>query len=287
MPLLLILALLAAPTAPGPDEDRDLLADATENRLVAKFLPRFFISQNDCDALPSEFKPHLQHPQSLHRNGTLYAQAFPVPQGIEIHYYHLWANDCGPLGHPLDAEHVAVLIDSQTEQAIAWFAAAHQNTPCDAGTGARADVLNAVDQGPLVYISRGKHASYFSPKSCEAGCNGDRCDQPVPYKPTRILNLGEPNAPLNGATWALSPRWNLQEKMVPELTPAILDLLRGQRGIATISRTPGAVVSVLGAGNIAINETGEALQTGQSHTRNSLKRAKESTRNFFRRLGLP
>jgi hypothetical protein len=292
----LLLALAAGASA---DLDRDQLPDDLEAKLIARFQPRFFLSGSDCDGLPSEFTPNTSFPKSKTRNGTLYAQAFPVRDGIEIHYYHLWARDCGRISHPLDAEHVSVLIDASTHEAKLWFAAAHQNTPCDSGTGARADTLNAVTHGPLVYISAGKHASYFSPASCEGGCGGDRCDNPTLWKPTQVINLGEPGAPLNGATWAQSPLWTLRYKMHAEFTPEVRETLSSHRGIATVSRTPAPVIHVLAAGNTAITESSEALATGQSHTgdalatatdktKSSLKRATQSTRSWLRRrLGLP
>ena len=69
----------------------------------------------------------------------MYAQVFPVsrPGGsfAEIHFYHLWAQDCGMKSHPLDAEAVYALLradrpDSppQDWKAEFWLAAAHEDT---------------------------------------------------------------------------------------------------------------------------------------------------------------
>ena len=71
-------------------------------------------------------------------NGTIYGQAFPRagnPNQVELHYYHLWRVDCGEMGHNLDTEHVSALLGrGQTSKwkALYWYAAAHEETVCDA-----------------------------------------------------------------------------------------------------------------------------------------------------------
>src|SRR5436190_1600529 len=85
-----------------------------------------------------------EFPPAVARNGTIYGQVFPrqglaMPDRfIEIHYFHLWTRDCGRAGHPLDVEHVSVLVHADREDSPAtdwnatyWDAGAHENTVCD------------------------------------------------------------------------------------------------------------------------------------------------------------
>jgi hypothetical protein len=67
---------------------------------------------------PTEFNANSLAPEVQADNGTIYGQAFPTKAANdraligELHYYHLWRKDCGGNGHPLDTEHVAVLIQA-------------------------------------------------------------------------------------------------------------------------------------------------------------------------------
>jgi hypothetical protein len=160
------------------DLDRDGLDDGFEQELLMKFLPSFFLSRDDCDVMPAEFKPYAVEPQTIARNGTIYGQVFEhrlaQPQAfIEIHYYHLWSRDCGRLGHALDAEHVAALVHAENLRApvkdwlaLYWYSGAHEDTVCEVSSGASAIELGAEDRGPDVWISTGKHASYLSHRQC-------------------------------------------------------------------------------------------------------------------------
>ena len=73
----------------------------------------------------------------------------------------------GRTGHPLDTEHVAVLVSgTQSEplsswKAVYWFAAADQDTLCDTSTAERAASLDAEERGPRVWISQGRRALVF------------------------------------------------------------------------------------------------------------------------------
>ena len=106
---------------------------------------------------------------------------------VELHYYHLWRRDCGEHGHPLDAEHVAVLVQASRGRsgraawrALYWYAAAHEQTVCDVSQIARASTLHAEDKGAKVWVSPGKHASYLDERLCNRGCGADRCEAMVP-----------------------------------------------------------------------------------------------------------
>ena len=48
---------------------------------------------------------------------------------------------------------------------------------------------------------------------CRHGCGGDTCKKMTPLPVTRIVNLGEIGAPMNGAFWTSSHRWPLTTKM--------------------------------------------------------------------------
>ena len=150
------------------DSDHDGLSDALEQELLTQFMPRFMIGEHDCSIRPAEFKANSLTPEVLGDNGTIYGQAFPTKAAndhaliVELHYYHLWRKDCGGHGHPLDTEHVAVLIQASDTnigsakwKALYWYAAAHENTVCDVSQIARASSLHAEDHGAMVWISPG------------------------------------------------------------------------------------------------------------------------------------
>src|SRR5512133_1892951 len=188
-----VLALcVAAPSLPAQtaadivDADRDGVDDAVETALLDRFRPVFMVSSCDCDLLPAEFAPALPAafarrgagPRAIARNGTIYGQVFPRGtssgvQLVEAHFYHLWTRDCGARGHPLDAEHVSVLLAAPSLSAPAsdwtartWYAAAHQETLCDVSRFVSAGEVEAEHRGATVWISGGKHASYFSAEAC-------------------------------------------------------------------------------------------------------------------------
>ena len=202
------------------------MSDALEQALLIQFAPRFMVDRHDCSQIPAEFAPNLKIPTVQAEDGTIYGQVFPVKSSsgglpaAEIHYYHLWARDCGPHGHRLDTEHVAVLVgasdrnlDSAKWKAIYWYAAAHEDTVCDVSQITRASTLHAEESGPRVFISAGKHASYLNQKLCQAGCGADKCTDTVALPSGRIINLGEPAHPMNGSIFIASGAWPLIDKM--------------------------------------------------------------------------
>jgi hypothetical protein len=225
MRCVLISALLVgtclASTAQGAliDSDHDGVTDAEELTLLQQFLPRFIISSTDCSIKPAEFTPFSKDPVAAADNGVIYGQVFPLSGragGLELHYYDLWRKDCGESAHNLDAEHVSVLIGREETgkwKARYWYAAAHEDTVCNASQIARAQALNAVDQGAEVWISTGKHAAFLSKAVCKRGCGADSCEGQEQLSNVRVVNLGELPAPMNGATWAASSLWRLSVKM--------------------------------------------------------------------------
>ena len=153
----------------------------------------------------------MTSPEIQEENGTIYAQVSPAQTSTaaapvaEIHYYHLWGKDCGSHGHPLDAEHVSVLVRASGMdtapakwRAIYWYAAAHENTVCDVSQISRASTINATDRGAKVWISPAKHASGSDERLCQAGCGADKCEAMVALSSGKLINLGEPDAPMNG-----------------------------------------------------------------------------------------
>lgn len=290
---MLIPLLLAAALLSGADDDRDGLDDGWEQRMLERFAPRLYLSEGECDVRPAEFAPHEAAPRALARNGTLYGKVTPWDgepgAWVEIHYYHLWANDCGRLAHPLDVERVSVLVEGPAPQAppeqwraAFWFAAAHEDTVCDGSHGAKAAWLKAEIGGATVWVSRGKHASYLAKSRCGKGCGGDQC-QPQRHAMTvhRLINLGEPGAPLNGAVWTASDQWPLRAKMESDFRPAVMVRLREWDKEKAASLHNGVLPlqsTVMGG-----EHTLRGLEKAGHHTDQALVRAEKSTGNALKR----
>jgi hypothetical protein len=221
--ILLLAARMAISQVAGPDADRDGLSDVLEGELLKKFEPRWMISKGDCSVEPARFAAGVAVPTVEGDDGTIYGQAFPGKahrDEIELHFYHLWRQDCGQMGHPLDAEHVAALVrnDAGVDEeprwrAVYWYAAAHEDTVCDASQITRASTLKAEGEGATVWVSPGKHASFLSEELCSHGCGGDRCVDMERMETADVVNVGELSRVMNGAVWASSSRWPLAEKM--------------------------------------------------------------------------
>jgi hypothetical protein len=285
--------LPAESAAASIDSDADGLSDALEQRLLEQFAPRFMVGRDDCSGVPAEFAPKLSVPTVKAEDGTIYGQAFPVPQTtagtkggsepeVELHYYHLWRRDCGEHGHPLDTEHVAVLVrasQSDTAQAtwkaLYWYAAAHEQTVCDVSQIARASTLHAEDRGAEVWISPGKHASYLDERLCKRGCGADKCERMVPLPPGRVINLGEQRHPMNGSVFISSSAWPLKFKMEHTDFP--------EEPMARLESLPPTEIAWFNPGRhpvqgvIAISSTTEgAMAKGASETASSLGTATDS-----------
>jgi len=291
--LLGLLSLAAALSAADADLDKDGLSDATEQRLLEQFLPRFYLSAGECDTAPSEFIGKGGVPVATARSRTLYGQATPAPhlgpEWIELHYYHLWSKDCGRGGHPLDVEHASLLIrgQGQQEMAVYHYTAAHEGTVCDVSMARKA----APGSRAEVYISAGKHASFLSQEACNRnGCGADRCLQPIEMAVSRVVNVGEREAPLPGQEWIQSSAWPFGEKMDSDFDAALLARLESEEGpLRTTKATRGAQRTLaVGSKPVAAVETGArhtdaALQTGASETRGFLKRAAKGVGRFLGR----
>ncbi len=306
------------------DSDRDGLSDALEQQLLEQFAPRFMVGERDCSTLPAQFEPDIQTPEIQAEVGTIYGQVFPSKEPaeaspfVEVHYYHLWRKDCGGHGHPLDTEHVAVLLRASEPhlagakwKAVYWYAAAHENTVCDVSQIARAATLHAEDRGATVWISPGKHASYLNESLCGRGCGADRCEKMVPLKSPTLINLGEPNHPMNGSLFISSRQWPLMAKMsatnfpsaplerlsqLPESDIAWFNPGRHpaqgviakssitQQAIAGGGRNTATALSVADTStesklSTAKNSTGEAISVANGSTGNALMKSYRGTRH--------
>ncbi|HEY0564561.1 MAG TPA: hypothetical protein VGC88_03200 [Terriglobales bacterium] len=279
--LLLSGIAFAQDTRIAGDGDHDGLSDDVEQKLLDEFAPQFLTSPADCAIAPAAFAPGVDAPSFTERNGTVYGQAFPVTragvQEVELHYYHLWTADCGKRSHPLDAEHVSVLLrraGNAEWEAEYWYAAAHEHTVCDVSRLYSARTLDAVSHGPKVWVSAGKHASFFSAEQCRNGCGADVCSNAVPLEKTAIVNLGEPGHPLNGASWVSSPGWELRAKMAQSDFAAV----RIQRLNGTDNATAQGVSFPGMQRGIAVAAVPQAaLGTGEQHTAPGLSVAQEHT----------
>jgi hypothetical protein len=192
---------------------------------------------------------------------------------IELHFYHLWSRDCGRLGHDLDAEHLSAIVFAPAVSAPraqwvaeAWYAAAHQGSACDASSGALASTLGDIGSGPHVFVSRGKHASYFDRGQCKWACGGDVCGEAGVLRPAAVVNIGERDAPLNGALWVHSRRWSLAEKLSSDFDPstrAKLDASKGRHVVPLMQQWRAPQSPVL-AGDTAID--GLVIAAGAAST---------------------
>jgi hypothetical protein len=267
------------------------------------------ISRNDCSSQPAEFEPSVLKPVVAAENSTIYGQAFPRgghTEQVELHYYDLWRKDCGQRGHNLDAEHVSALLERDSAgswKARYWYAAAHEDTLCDASQIARANVLDAETHGPAIWISSGKHAAFLEQKICSSGCGADRCGNEEPVSISNLINVGEASAPMNGAIWAGSPEWPLGGKLRrsdfadarltrakrvptgdvvwanPGKRPAQAAILGGDDAIAGVGTGMRATDGAL---STADGHTDAALNTASGKTGNALTRAYRGVKKALR-----
>jgi hypothetical protein len=297
------------------DSDGDGLSDALEQSLLVQFAPNFMMHPADCSGVPADFVPGLSTPKVQAENATIYGQVFPAKLSqesaplVEIHYYDLWRRDCGPHGHPLDTEHVSVLVRASSPdlssakwKALYWFASAHQDTVCDVSQIARASTLHAQEHGATVWISAGKHASFLNQALCRHGCGSDVCEDVRPVVISKIINLGEVGKPMNGSIWIASPQWPLAVKMSrTDFPQAPIDRLNAlptteiawfnpgrhpaQGVIAVSGSTAGALGTSEGntvdAISVAGDSTGNALQKSYRNTMHALGTSAKNTEKFL------
>jgi hypothetical protein len=271
------------------DSDHDGLSDDLEQALLVQFKPVFMVSQGDCSSVPAEFTPESRNPMVQAEDATIYGQVFPEKSGdpanpaVEIHYYHLWKKDCGRMGHALDTEHVSVWIQasgarstSTKWKAAYWYAAAHEDTVCDASQISRASTLHAENHGATVWISSGKHASFLNEELCRHGCGGDICEKMAPLSVSRIVNLGEPGMPMNGALWIASSRWPLAAKMArTDFQPSAVTRLESlpDSDIAWVNPAKRPAQSTIAAGDSTI----DALVASNQNTDSAISTAGDAT----------
>jgi hypothetical protein len=286
------------------DSDHDGLSDAREQALLERFVPRFQVSRTDCAVKPALFEEGVLKPTVVSRDGTIYGQVTPrenVKDGaavVEIHYYDLWSVDCGRLGHPLDAEHVSVLLRAKTMDSpvedwrgVYWFAAAHEGTVCDASQVAAAKVLDAERQGATVWLSAGKHGAFLSEPMCTQGCGGDRCSEMTPLVVARVINLGEPGYAMHGAIWVGSPAWPLAAKMQSDFSDAVIARLEHGEGVPVeMNGAHGSVKGTIFVANSVANgvgtsgtNTGAALNTADDKTESALAKSAKATGGALKR----
>lgn len=284
------------------DSDHDGISDAQEQALLTQFTPQFQISSKDCSSEPAEFQSAIQKPVVAAENGTIYGQAFPRaghPEQIELHYYDLWREDCGQRGHHLDAEHVSALLerdDAGAWKARYWYAAAHEDTLCDASQMAHARALNAETHGPELWISSGKHAAFLGRAICASGCGADRCADTEKLPVVKVVNVGEPTALMNGAVWADSREWPLSDKMrrsdfsdvriarIDSMAPDYIGWASPKKRPAQAAILGGddAIAGVSTAMTTADSSTGKALDTASGKTGNALGRAYRGVKKALR-----
>ncbi len=292
--VLLQMPLLLCQQSPAPgaftDSDLDGLSDELEQSLLQQFTPTFMADQKDCLGLPAEFAADVASPEVSAKNGTIYGQVFPSKisdggtRNVEIHFYHLWKQDCGSHGHPLDAEHVSVLVEpapnrhSEAWKANYWYAAAHEDTVCDISQIARASTVEAKEHGATVWISAGKHGSFLNPELCHRGCGGDRCTETQKLTVTQIVNLGEPGRSMNGAWWTASAKWQLAQKMTDSDFPAA--------ALARLESLPPTDIAWFNPGRhpaqgmIAVSDlTAGKIGTGRDNAFTAMSVATDSTGN--------
>ncbi len=290
-------SMAAAQSNPQIDSDHDGLTDTFEQTLLETFRPSFMISASDCAGMPARIREGLKDPHVAAIDGTIYGQVFPSTDSkgaVEVHYYTLWNRDCGRMSHPFDVEHVAVLVDTLGQEPVAlyWYAGAHEKTVCEISSGAHASAVDATRHGPTVWSSSGKHALYLRKEMCKGGCGADSCEDAAQLSPNGpVINLGELNAPANGALWVASNSWVLSTKMSSDFPAPIVERLAASpadsvvtvRGSSTMRGTIQGSDTVLGGAASGANHTGAALNTANDHTSSSLGKATRATGRSLKR----
>ena len=292
-PVRILLIVVAATLAHADvDLDRDGLSDGLEQELLERFAPRFHVHRQDCDVLPAEFAAGATDPKALARNGVIYGRVAPARSrtegaAIEIQYFHLWARDCGSMSHAFDIEHVTAYVRAGQADAAApewkamyWYSAAHEDTLCDNSSGMRAVLLDAETKGPNVWVSKGKHASYLTRERCAEGCRADDCANAGLLENARIVNLGEAEAPLNGAVWTGSPQWNMRAKLLrADFDDAVLARMEQAGTLETRGSRP--LKGVAKAGSETSGALSGAKRATSGKVRNAVRTAKEKTGWFL------
>jgi hypothetical protein len=304
LPLVAMAAFGRAQMPVEVDSDHDGLSDVREQALLERFVPKFQVSRTDCAMKPARFEEGVAKPTVMERDGTIYGQVTPRESArggdavVEVHFYDLWSVDCGRMGHPLDAEHVSVLLragtmDSPVEdwRAVYWFAAAHEATVCDASEVAAAKALDAERQGATVWLSAGKHGAFLNEMMCTQGCGGDQCVEMFPLVVARVINLGEPGAAMHGAIWAGSPAWPLTAKMQSDFSATEIARLEHVEGAPVeMNGAHGSVKGTIYVANSVANgvgtsgtNAGAALNTADEKTEGALAKSAKAVGSALKR----
>jgi hypothetical protein len=182
-------------------------------------------------------------------------------------------------------------VDSVSEwNAECWYAAAHEDTVCDASHAARSSSLDAVRWGPTVWISAGKHASFLDKSLCGGSCGSDDCSEMSPIEISKIVNLGEPGAPMNGVSWTQWSGWPLEGKMETDFPETVLAKLYVAEMTEVIpvndSRSPVKTTVRVGTSSAGAmigttNKTNLALSSASGAVGASLNKSKDGTCNFL------
>ena len=214
---------------------------------------------------------------------------------LELHYYHLWDRDCGPLSpHALDVEHVSALLvripgqGSSDWVARYWYAAAHEDTVCDTSNAARAGTIHAVENGPSVWVSAGKHASFLAQELCgQRGCGVDRCEDVVPLPRGSLVNLGERGRPLHGAEWIASSEWPLGEKLELNFTPELVAAVEASEEtvLARVNGHGRPAQLSLSLGGDALGALGEGGRHGAGSVATAGEESRGALGTTFRGVG--
>jgi hypothetical protein len=285
-----------AQDAASPDTDRDGLSDKYEQTVLERFRPIIMVNAQDCAARPARFAAGHRDPEVVSADGTIYGQVFPVSGDfVEVHYYTLWSRDCGRNSHPLDAEHVSLLLSNSfgpDAHPVYWYAGAHEDTVCDISSGARSEAVSANGRGAKVWSSSGKHALYFRKEMCNHGCGADSCEDAIELEQNGpVINLGEMNAPANGSLWIASSLWPLSGKMDSDFAPEVharlaeaprdtVITVRGRSAVRGTLRRGDAVLEGASAGT---EHTGAALDTADDHASAGVGNAARSTGGALKR----
>ena len=281
------LSIVWGSLAGAVDLDRDGVSDTLEQALSEQFRPHFLVDTRECAQVPAEFEAFSVEPRVRAHNAAIYTRVSPSTllgpdePALQIHYYHLWERDCGQLAsHALDVEHVSALLVPSANGWMAryWYAAAHEDTVCDTSNAARADTIGAASSGPRVWISAGKHASYLSRELCsQRGCGGDECREMVDLPHGPLINLGEAQAPLNGAVWTASRKWPFESKLGSAFHTELLAELEA-RDDTVLARVNGQWRPTQFSISIG-DDTIDALGTAGRHSSGGLAEAEDHTGN--------
>ena len=289
--VLFVCACAAGAVPASVDGDRDGLPDDFEQAMLMRFVPRLQISADECDEAPALFQPGSNSPKVMRQDGTLYGQVMKSSVGgdglaLELHYYHLWRRDCGRRGHPLDAEHVSVLVRARQMEdpaelwkAVYWYASAHQDTLCDVSHAVRAASIGAEEAGAAVWISAGKHASFLTEEQCRKSCGADQCDAGRALVPAAVINIGERDSLMNGAVWTESKRWAMAVKMNPDFNDVVVARVEEGTGVIPTNGSRRPVRAVIAAGGSSVG----AVENATSATEGGLSKSKSSSGNALKK----